>query len=106
LAHCFDGPLVVATHNPGKAREIADLLRPYDIEVRSAADLGLDEPEETGSGFEENAVLKARAAADASGHVALADDSGLAVEALSGAPGIYSARWAMTSRRSWKGPAR
>jgi len=92
----LDGPLVVATHNAGKAREIADLLRPYGIETKSAGELDLDEPEETGTTFEANAVLKARAAADVSGHVALADDSGLAVEALGGAPGIYSARWAET----------
>jgi XTP/dITP diphosphohydrolase len=91
---CFDGPLVVATHNPGKAREIAALLNPYGVEIKSAVELGLDEPEETGTTFEANAVLKARAAADASGHVALADDSGLAVEGLDGQPGIYSARWA------------
>ena len=94
----FEGPLVVATHNPGKAREIADLLRPYGIETKSAGELGLDEPEETGATFEANAVLKARAAADVSGHVALADDSGLAVDGLDGAPGIYSARWAETGK--------
>jgi XTP/dITP diphosphohydrolase len=91
---CFDGPLVVATHNPGKAREIADLLNPYGVETKSTAELGLAEPHETGMTFEANAVLKARAAADASGFVALADDSGLAVAGLDGAPGIYSARWA------------
>ena len=94
----FEGPLVVATHNPGKAREIADLLGPYGIETKSAGELGLDEPEETGTTFEANAVLKARAAADVSGHVALADDSGLAVDGLDGAPGIYSARWAETGK--------
>jgi XTP/dITP diphosphohydrolase len=94
----FDGPLVVATHNPGKVREIADLLRPFGIETKSAAELGLPEPEETGTSFAANAELKARAAAEASGHVALADDSGLAVEGLGGAPGIYSARWAETGR--------
>ena len=94
----FDGPLVVATHNPGKAREIADLMRPYGLETKSAGELGLDEPEETGTTFEANAILKARAAADVSGHVALADDSGLAVEGLDGAPGIYSARWAETGK--------
>ncbi len=86
--------LVVASHNPGKVREIAELVRGRGVGVVSAGELGLDEPEETGATFAENALLKARAAADASGKVALADDSGLAVEALGGAPGIYSARWA------------
>jgi len=86
--------LVLATHNPGKVREIAELLAPFGIVVLSAAALGLPEPEETGATFADNAALKARAAADASGNVALADDSGLAVTALDGAPGIYSARWA------------
>lgn len=88
------GPLVVASHNPGKVREINDLIGPFGFDVKSAAELGLAEPEETGTTFEENAILKARAAADATGLIALADDSGLAVTALSGAPGIYSARWA------------
>ena len=88
------GPLVVASHNPGKLREIVDLIGPFGFAVRSAAELGLPEPEETGDSFAANAVLKARAAAEASGLPALADDSGLAVEALGGAPGIYSARWA------------
>ncbi|MBI3678585.1 MAG: RdgB/HAM1 family non-canonical purine NTP pyrophosphatase [Proteobacteria bacterium] len=86
--------LLVASHNPGKVREIDDLLAPYGIETKGAAELGLDEPEETANTFAENALLKARAAADASGLIALADDSGLAVTALGGAPGIYSARWA------------
>ena len=86
--------LVVASHNPGKVREIEDLLKPFGIETKGAAELGLEEPEETGATFAENAVLKARAAAEASGLAALADDSGLAVTALDGAPGIYSARWA------------
>jgi XTP/dITP diphosphohydrolase len=86
--------LVVASHNSGKVREISDLLAQHDIAVRGAAELGLDEPEETGSTFAENAALKAVAAARASGHTALADDSGLGVAALGGAPGIYSARWA------------
>ncbi|MYZ47413.1 RdgB/HAM1 family non-canonical purine NTP pyrophosphatase [Propylenella binzhouense] len=88
------GTLVVASHNPGKVREIRDLLAPFGFDVRSAGELGLPEPEETGTSFEENAVLKARAAAEASGLPALADDSGLAVDALGGEPGIYSARWA------------
>ncbi len=86
--------LVLATHNPGKVREIAELVAPFGVSVKSAAELGLAEPEETGATFAANAGLKARAAADASGRIALADDSGLAVEALGGAPGIYSARWA------------
>jgi XTP/dITP diphosphohydrolase len=88
------GRIVVATHNAGKLREIEELLGPYGVVPLGAAALGLDEPEETGSTFRDNAVLKARAAARASGLVALADDSGLCVEALDGAPGIYSARWA------------
>jgi XTP/dITP diphosphohydrolase len=86
--------LVVASHNPGKVREINDLLRPLGIDVVSAGDLGLAEPEETADSFRGNAELKARAAALASGQPALADDSGLAVDALGGDPGIYSARWA------------
>lgn len=88
--------LVLASHNAGKLREIADLLRPYGVTVVSAGDLGLPEPEETEDSFSGNAVLKARAAADASGLPALADDSGLAVNALNGEPGIFSARWAET----------
>ena len=86
--------LVVASHNDGKVREINDLVRPYGVVAVSAKHLGLDEPEETGSTFAENAILKAVAAAHSSGHLALSDDSGLAVDALDGAPGIYSARWA------------
>lgn len=85
--------LVIASHNPGKVREIAELLGPYARTFTTAGALGLPEPEETGDSFVANAVLKARAAA-AAGHVALADDSGLAVTALGGDPGIYSARWA------------
>ncbi len=92
------GRLVVATHNPGKAREIADLLRPFGVELVTAGDLNLPEPEETETTFRGNAELKARAAASASGLPALADDSGMAVEALGGAPGIYSARWAGPSK--------
>lgn len=88
------GPLVIASHNAGKVREIGELLAPYGVEVVSAGTLGLAEPEETGNTFVANAELKARAAASASGYPALADDSGLAVDALGGAPGIYSARWA------------
>jgi XTP/dITP diphosphohydrolase len=86
--------LVVASHNPGKVREIEDLLAPFGFAVKGAAELGLPEPDETGTSFAANAALKARAAANASGLPALADDSGLAVSALGGAPGIYSARWA------------
>lgn len=86
--------LLVASHNRGKTREIGELLQPFGIIVRGAAELGLAEPEETGQTFAENAALKARAAATASGLLALADDSGLSVAALDGAPGIYSARWA------------
>ena len=86
--------LLIASHNRGKLREIAELLQPYGISVRGAFELGLPEPEETGQTFTENAVLKATAAAEASGLIALADDSGLSVAALDGAPGIYSARWA------------
>jgi XTP/dITP diphosphohydrolase len=86
--------LVIASHNPGKVREIEDLLRPLGIAVVGAAALGLIEPEESGHTFAENAALKARTAAEASKLPALADDSGLAVAALDGAPGIYSARWA------------
>jgi len=88
------GRLAIATHNPGKLVEIAELLRPYGVETAGAAALGLVEPEETGTTFEANAELKALAAARASGLPALADDSGLAVAALGSAPGIYSARWA------------
>ena len=88
------GPLVLATHNPGKLREIAELVEPHALDPRSAGDLGLPEPQETGDTFLANAELKARAAAEGSGLPALADDSGLAVPALDGAPGIRSARWA------------
>ena len=84
--------LVVATHNPGKARELAAILD-NRFELVTAGELGLSEPEETEATFEGNALLKARAAAKASGLIALADDSGLSVAALDGAPGIYSARW-------------
>jgi XTP/dITP diphosphohydrolase len=86
--------LVVATHNPGKLHEIEVLVAPHAMSVCSAGQLGLPEPDETGATFEENARLKAVAAATASGLPALADDSGLAVDALGGAPGVYSARWA------------
>jgi XTP/dITP diphosphohydrolase len=85
--------LVVATHNPGKARELAEILE-NRFQLLTAGELGLGEPEETETTFVGNALLKARAAADASGLPALADDSGLSVAALDGAPGVYSARWA------------
>ena len=92
------GRLVVASHNAGKVREIAALLAPFGLDVVSAGTLGLDEPEETGATFIDNAVLKARAAAEVAKLPALADDSGLEVMALNGAPGIYSARWAGATR--------
>jgi XTP/dITP diphosphohydrolase len=92
------GKLVIASHNEGKVREIRALLEPYGIEPVSAGSLGLPEPVETGTTFIANAELKARSAADLSGLPALADDSGLAVEALGGDPGIYSARWAGDSK--------
>lgn len=88
------GRLVIATHNPGKVWEITALLAPFAVDTVSAGALGLPEPEETGDSFEANAALKAEAAAAASGLAALADDSGLVVPALGGAPGFYSARWA------------
>ena len=86
--------LVVASHNAGKVREIKALLGPHGIEAISAGSLGLPEPEETGLTFAANAEIKALASAKAGRHAALADDSGLCVDALDGAPGIYSARWA------------
>ena len=88
------GKLVIASHNQGKVREIAELLGPHGIEPVSAGALGLPEPDETGTTFIANAELKALQAADLSGLPALADDSGLCVEALGGEPGIFSARWA------------
>src|SRR5260370_1769175 len=90
--------LVIASHNPGKIEEIETLLAPYGVAAIGAGALGLPEPEETGASFEENAALKARAAMQASGLPALADDSGLVVPALGGAPGIFSARWAGPSK--------
>jgi XTP/dITP diphosphohydrolase len=88
------GKLVIATHNPGKLAEMRELLAPHGIEAVSAGELGLPEPEETGDTFEANARIKAVAAAQATQLPAFADDSGLAVDALDGAPGIFSARWA------------
>jgi len=88
------GKLVIATHNSGKLAEMRELLAPYGVEAVSAGELGLDEPEETGTTFRANAAIKAMAAAKSAQLPAFADDSGLAVDALDGAPGIYSARWA------------
>jgi len=90
--------LVIATHNPGKLAEMCELLAPYGIGAISAGDLGLPEPDENGTTFRDNACIKALAAARAAQLPALADDSGLAVEALDGAPGIHSARWAGPDR--------
>ena len=92
------GKLVIATHNAGKLKEISALLAPYGVECISAGALGLPEPEETGTTFVENALIKARAAAQGSGIVSLADDSGLSVAALDGRPGVYTADWA---ERQW-----
>lgn len=88
------GQLVIASHNAGKVREIRALLEPFGIDAVSAGDLGLPEPDETGTTFAENALLKAHAAAQGSGLPALADDSGLCVVALGGRPGVYTADWA------------
>jgi XTP/dITP diphosphohydrolase len=90
----ISGKLVIATHNPGKLAEMRELLAPHGVEAVSAGDLGLGEPEETGKTFQANARIKAVAAAQAAKLPAFADDSGLVVDALDGAPGIYSARWA------------
>jgi XTP/dITP diphosphohydrolase len=90
----LEGRVVIATHNPGKLRELRELLAPHGVEAVSAGELGLAEPEETGKTFADNAHIKAAAAASTTGLPAFADDSGLAVEALGGEPGIHSARWA------------
>ena len=92
------GSLVIATHNAGKLKEISALLGPYGMKCLSAGSLGLPEPAETGTTFVQNAVIKARASAEASGIVSLADDSGLSVAALDGRPGVYTADWA---ERRW-----
>jgi XTP/dITP diphosphohydrolase len=92
------GKLVIATHNPGKLAEMKELLAPHGIEAVSAGELGLAEPDETGSDFRSNAAIKAIAAAQATKLPAFADDSGIVVDALDGAPGIYSARWAGPSK--------
>jgi XTP/dITP diphosphohydrolase len=94
----ISGQLVIATHNPGKLAEMRELLSPHGVTAISASELGLPEPEETGDSFAANAKLKAEAAATVAKLPAFADDSGLAVEALDGAPGIYSARWAGPSK--------
>jgi len=96
------GRLVLATHNPGKVREMAALLTPFSMEVVAAGDLGLPEPVETEDNFAGNALIKAHSAARGSGLTALADDSGLCVDALGGAPGVYTADWAQTpTGRDW-----
>ncbi len=94
MARKLTGPVVIATHNPGKLREMRELLAPYGVEAQSAGELNLAEPKETGRSFAENARIKAMAAAKATGRAAFADDSGLVMEALGGEPGIHSARWA------------
>ncbi len=99
----LSGKLVIATHNAGKLREIQALLAPFGMECLSAGELGLPEPEETGTTFAENALIKARASAEAAGLPALADDSGLCVAALGGRPGVYTADWA--ERQWFEGPA-
>ncbi|MBO9628344.1 MAG: RdgB/HAM1 family non-canonical purine NTP pyrophosphatase [Shinella sp.] len=86
--------IVVASHNAGKIREIEDLIGPFGFSAKSAAELKFDEPDETGTTFEENAAIKALASAKASGLPALSDDSGLVIDALDGAPGVYTANWA------------
>jgi len=94
MARKLNGPVVIATHNPGKLREMRELLAPFGIEAHSAGELGLPEPQETGRSFADNARIKAAAAAKATGCAAVADDSGLVVDGLGGEPGIHSARWA------------
>jgi len=98
MKHSLPKRLVLATHNAGKLREFSDLLGPLIKEITSSGELGLPEPEETGMTFAENAILKAKAAALATGELSLSDDSGLCVTALGGKPGIYSARWAETPK--------
>src|SRR6476469_9447649 len=98
MARKLTGKIVIATHNPGKLKEMRELLAPYGVSAVSAAELNLPEPAETGKTFAENTRIKAGAAAQASGLPAFADDSGIVVEALDGAPGIYSARLAGPNR--------
>ena len=97
-ARKIEGRLVIASHNPGKLWELRQLLGPHGVDAVSAGELGLPEPEETETTFRGNALLKARAAAQASGLPAFADNSGLCVDALGGAPGVYSARWGGENR--------
>jgi XTP/dITP diphosphohydrolase len=97
-ARKIEGRLVVATHNPGKLWELRQLLGPHGVDAVSAGELGVAEPEETETSFSGNALLKARAATQATGLPAFADDSGLCVDALDGAPGVYSARWGGEAR--------
>lgn len=89
--------IVVASHNAGKIREIEDLIGPFGFSAKSAAELNFEEPDETGTTFEENAAIKALASAKASGLPALSDDSGIVIDALDGAPGVYTANWAETA---------
>ena len=98
MRHFSDDILIIATHNQGKFGEFQELLEPYVKEIVSAEQAGVPEPEETGETFAENALLKAKASAKASGRAALADDSGLCVTALDGKPGLHSARWAGLDR--------
>ena len=98
MSRILSGKVVIATHNAGKLAEMRELLEPFGVEAVSAGELGLPEPDETGTMFAENAAIKAQAAAQASGLPAFADDSGLCVNALDGAPGIFSARWAGASK--------
>jgi len=98
MSRRITGRLVIATHNPGKLAEMRELLAPHGIDAMSAGELGLAEPEETGTTFRANAAIKADTAAAAAGLPAFADDSGIVVDALDGAPGIYSARWAGESK--------
>lgn len=97
MHHLNDRKIVVASHNDGKLREFAELMEPFGFEAKSAKEFGLGEPDETGTTFEENAYIKALAAAQATGLPALSDDSGLVVDALDGRPGVYTANWAEKS---------
>lgn len=98
MARLLTGRVVIATHNAGKLREMRELLAPFGVEAVSAGELNLPEPDETGTMFAENAAIKARAATEATGLPAFADDSGLCVDALDGAPGLFSARWSGGSK--------
>ena len=94
MSRQITSPVVIASHNPGKVKEMRELLAPYGIEAQSAGELSLSEPDETGKTFKQNARIKAIAGAKATGTPAFADDSGLVVDALDGEPGVHSARWA------------